>query len=131
MIHTLPHSSNLPPIDSYIYVKWMEQESDEPCGWYLAQTEGYTADGRASINYMNGSTEMVDLNQVEWAFTRKSSKEYLLINATVPHFPESMRGSQTTQSNQIEPSIHPRLLRRYHNIIGFTVSPPTSFDSSQ
>ena len=67
MIHTLPHSSNLPPIGSYIYVKWMEEESDEPCGWYLAQTEGYAADGRASINYMNGSTEMIDLNQVEWA----------------------------------------------------------------
>ena len=111
MIHTLPHSSNLPPIGSYIYVKWMEEKSDEPCGWYLAQTEGYAADGRASINYMNGSTEMIDLNQVEWAFTRKSSKKYLPVNATVPHFPLKKVREEAKQPKTIK--LSPRSILAY------------------
>ena len=31
----IPESEGLPPPDSFIYVEWDVEESDEPKGWYL------------------------------------------------------------------------------------------------
>ena len=124
MTHTLPHSSKLSPI-------WMEEESDKSCGWYLAQTKGYTADGRASINYMNGCTKMV--NQVEWAFIGKSFKGYLPINVTVPHFPLKKVREEAKQPKKIK--LSPRAILTYTNDTTIILASPSAhqhaFDTIQ
>ena len=61
----LPHSNDLHPVDSTIYMNWFEQ-SDDPPGWYRAE---YFQDGSCKLVYDHNSNvsvfEIVDLNSVE------------------------------------------------------------------
>ena len=50
----LPHSDDLPPVDSTIYVKWLEQ-SDDPPGWYRAVETKYFQDGSCKLVYDDNS----------------------------------------------------------------------------
>jgi len=76
----LPHSDDLPPVDSTIYVKWLEQ-SDEPPGWYRAVVSEYFRDGSCKLVYDDNSnatiSEIVDLHSVEWTPCAKRAKRYV------------------------------------------------------
>ena len=69
MVLPLPNSTGLPPINSHLYVKWSEEGSDKPPGWYLCEIIAYQLDGKATIRYKNNSMEVVDVQEVEWSFT--------------------------------------------------------------
>ena len=47
-------SENLPPVDSYVYVKWTEA-SEEPPGWYQAQIDQYFLDKSCKVVYDESS----------------------------------------------------------------------------
>jgi len=50
----LQNSEDLPPINSTVYVKWVEQ-GDEPPGWYRAKVFEYFQDGSCRIVYDDNS----------------------------------------------------------------------------
>ena len=80
-------SINLPPVDSYIYVEWQEDDSSEPHGWYHCQVTQYNSDCHTTLLYRDGSTETLDLHSVQWKFARKNSKAYLPLNVSPPDYP--------------------------------------------
>ena len=45
---SIPNSSNLPPVGTYIYIKWLEP-GDELPGWYRAQVCEYNLDGSCKV----------------------------------------------------------------------------------
>ena len=79
----LPHSDDLPPVDSTIYVKRLEQ-SDDPPGWYRAVVSEYFQDGSCKLVYDDNSNvsvfEIVDLNSVEWMPCAKRAKHYVAMD---------------------------------------------------
>ena len=50
-----------------------EDDSEEPISWYKATVEKYHRDGRLSLQYSCGSTEMVDISTTQWRFARRTA----------------------------------------------------------
>ena len=83
----IPESEGLPPPDSFIYVEWDVEESDEPKGWYLCRVMEYFTNGLARLEYQcNLATEVLDLKSVQWHLTRKSCCKFLSLSKTPPVF---------------------------------------------
>ena len=84
----IPESEGLPPPDSFIYVEWDVEESDEPKGWYLCRVMEYFTNSLARLEYQcNLATEVLDLKSVQWHLTRKSCCKFLPPSKTPPVFP--------------------------------------------
>ena len=81
----LQNSEDLPPIDSAIYVKWVEQ-GNEPPGWYRARVSEYFKDGTCRIVYDDTPTstvsEMVDLSSVDWIPCSRRAKRFVPLTCT-------------------------------------------------
>ena len=69
---TLPKSVGLPPVDSYIYMEWQE---DQP-------------EGQAILRYRDGALETINVNTIKGYFTQKSSKAFLPITSVPPQHPK-------------------------------------------
>ena len=54
----LQGSEELPPLNSSVYVKWVE-EGEEPSGWYRARVAEYYADSSCKIVYDESSDTTV------------------------------------------------------------------------
>ena len=81
----LPNSEDFPPLDSTIYVKWVE-EGDEPLGWHRARVSEYFQDGSCKVIY-DDSLEIIvsvtiSLHTVEWLPCSRRAKRFVPINAT-------------------------------------------------
>ena len=87
MTQALPNSSGLPPPGSFINVEWTEGASDEEKGWYKCRVVRYLPDCRAVLEYGNNTTEEVSLREVQWHFTRKSSKPFMVLDSNLPDYP--------------------------------------------
>ena len=70
----VPNLSGLPPTNTAIHVKWNEDPSDEPSGWYYAVVKEYLPNGQARIEYADHASETLDLHSVRWEHTRKGKK---------------------------------------------------------
>jgi len=81
----LQDSEELPPLNSSVYVKWME-EGEEPPGWYRARVAEYYADYSYKIVYDESPdatvTEIVDLLSVEWLPCSRRAKKFVPPNST-------------------------------------------------
>ena len=81
----MQNSEDLPPIDSAIYVKWVEQ-GNEPPGWYRARVSEYFQDGTCRIVYDDTPTstvsEMVDLSSVDWIPCSRRAKRFVSLDCT-------------------------------------------------
>ena len=87
MTSTVPNSAGLPPVDSYIYIEWQEESSEEPDGWYHCQVQEYQPDGQAILRYRDGALETININTIKWHFAQKSSKAFLPITSVPPQHP--------------------------------------------
>ncbi len=83
----ISNSEGLPAVGSFIYIEWDESTSEEPAGWYHSQVIQYQADGCAMLKYNEVTTEVIDLKQAKWKFTRKNGKLYLPLHKNPPSFP--------------------------------------------
>ena len=83
----VPNSTGLPPQNSAIYIERNEETSDEPPGWYYATVKEYFANGQALVEYTDSSTELIDLQSIQWMFTRKGQKPFLPMDKYPPKFP--------------------------------------------
>ena len=76
---------DLPPIDSFVYVKW-SGSSDEPPGWYRARIDQYFLEETCKIIYddrdENIVYEVVDLRKVEWKPCSKRARKYVSFQDT-------------------------------------------------
>jgi len=81
----LQNSEDLPPIDSAVYVKWVEQ-GDEPPGWYRAKVFEYFQDGSCRIVYDDNSnftvSEIVNLRSVDWIPCLGRAKRFVPLDCT-------------------------------------------------
>jgi len=77
----LQNSEDLPPINSSIYVKWLEEDDDEPPGWYQARVSEYLQDGFCTITYDETAKatvfETVDLRTVEWLPCSRRARRFV------------------------------------------------------
>ena len=96
----LQNSVDLPPIDSAIYVKWVEQ-GNEPPGWYHTRVSEYFQDGTCRIVYEDIPTstvsEIVNLNSVDWIPCSKRAKRFVPFDCT----PKSLNVSGSLPSSFI------------------------------
>ena len=111
MTQTLPNSSGLPPPGSFIYVEWNEETSDEEKGWYKCRVVRYLPDCRAVLEYHNNSTEEISLREVQWLFTRKSSKPFMAIDSNPPEYPLKKVRAEAAQPKTIK--LNPRAVLGY------------------
>ena len=84
MILYAPNSTGLPPPNSAIYIEWNEETSDELPGWYYAIVKEYFANSQALVEYTDSSTELIDLQLIQWIFPRKGQKPFLLMDKSSP-----------------------------------------------
>ena len=111
MTQTLPNSSGLPPPGSFIYVEWNEEASDEEKGWYKCRVVRYLPDCRAVLEYDNYSTEEVSLREVQWHFTRKSSKPFMAMDSNLPVYPLKKVCAEAAKAKTIK--LSPRTVLGY------------------
>jgi hypothetical protein len=52
----IPNSEGLPPPGAHAYIRWNEEASDEPQGWYLCKIIEYYPDGMSKVEYLNSWT---------------------------------------------------------------------------
>jgi len=81
----LPDSNQreLPKENSYLYVLWDEESSEEPSGWYLSKVTSISPDGSAMLyNHKGKSYENINLNDTEWAPAPGNGKWYLPFSST-------------------------------------------------
>jgi len=80
----VPGSHDYPPVNAYIYMKWLES-NDEPSGWYRAKVIEYFADGSCTILYSDSIestvTEVVRLSDVEWIPCYQRSVSFVRISS--------------------------------------------------
>jgi len=73
----------LPKENSYLYVLWDEESSEEPSGWYLSKVTSISPDGSATLYYRKGkSYENINLNDTELAPAPGNGKWYLPLSST-------------------------------------------------
>ena len=83
-----------PPVGSYIYTYWMEENSDEKPGWYLAKVTSVNAEDNATLHYRsNRSFESVCLSTIKWVPAKGNGKWYL------PQNPRSLTSLPLLQSS--------------------------------
>ena len=73
---SIPQSQGLPPKDSYIYLHWDEENSEEPEGWYKCKIDSYSIQGLCLVEYVDGQTEQLDLWEHNWMLAGRNSKAY-------------------------------------------------------
>ena len=70
----------LPPVNTYLYMKWTEDNGELP-GWYKACVEEYYTDGTCKIVYSEDDGEVVyetiDLNKAQWLPCSKRARKYV------------------------------------------------------
>ena len=44
----VPNSDGLPPVGSFVYIKWLESGNEQP-GWYRAQVDKYFLNGCCKV----------------------------------------------------------------------------------
>ena len=70
----------LPPVGTYVYIKWTEDNGELP-GWYKAYVDEYYTDGSCKIVYSedNGQVvyETVDLNRTQWLPCSKRARKFV------------------------------------------------------
>ena len=93
----IPNSENLPPIGQPIYVLWEEEDSEEPTGWYKATTEKYHTDGKLTLLYSCGSTEVIDISVTQWRFARKNGRAFIPSDQPPPPQPKNVAMNQAPQ----------------------------------
>ena len=80
----LQNSDDSPPLDSSIYVKWVEQ-GDEPPGWCRARVSEYFQDGSCKVVYDDtpGATvfEIIHLQTVEWLPCSRCTKRFVPLDS--------------------------------------------------
>ena len=73
-------ADDLPPVDSFVYVKWTDSNG-EPPGWYKVQIDQYFLEGTCKIIYDDKDDhviyEIVDLKKVEWRPCSKRAKKFV------------------------------------------------------
>jgi len=81
----LKDSEDLPPVDSTLYVKWVEQ-GDEPPGWYRATVSQYFQDGSCRLVYDDTPnttvSEIVNLRLFDWIPCSKRAKRFVSLECT-------------------------------------------------
>ena len=83
----IPNSSDLPPVNSAVYVYWDEPYSDEPPEWYHALVKEYHPDGKVTIEYADKATEKLNLHSAKWELTRKSQPAFIQSSRHPSKFP--------------------------------------------
>ena len=78
-----------PLIGQSIYVLWDEDDYEELTGWYKATVEEYHQDGRLSMQYSCGFTEMVDISATQWRFARKNGCIFIPSDQPPPPQPKN------------------------------------------
>ena len=81
----LPDSNQceLPKENSYLYMLWDEESSEEPSGWYLSKVTSISPDGSATLYYRKGkSYENINRNDTELAPAPGNGKWYLPLSST-------------------------------------------------
>ena len=80
----VPNSHNYPPINAYIYIKWLEPNEEQP-GWYRAKVIEYFSDGSCTVLYCDTLestvTETVRLSDVEWVPCYQRSAPFVPISS--------------------------------------------------
>ena len=72
----------LPKENSYLYVLWDEESSEEPNGWYLSKVTSISPDGSATLYYRKGkSYENINLIDTEWAPAPGNGKWFLPLSS--------------------------------------------------
>ena len=76
-------SEAIPPVDSYVYVKWTEA-GEEPPGWYKARVDQYFLDRSCKIIYDDSDdcvvSEVVALHEVEWKPCSKRARNFVSLD---------------------------------------------------
>ncbi|XP_065884075.1 uncharacterized protein [Dysidea avara] len=76
-------SEALPPVDSYVYVKWTEA-GEEPPGWYKARVGQYFLDRSCKIVYDDSDdqvvSEVVALHTIEWKPCAKRARNFVSLD---------------------------------------------------
>ena len=93
----LPTLKVSPLIGQSIYVLWDKDDSEELTGWYKATVEEYHQDGRLSMQYSCGSTEMVDISATQWRFARKNGRIFIPSDQPPPPQPKNATTNRSTQ----------------------------------
>ena len=70
--------------NSAIYIEWNEETSEELPGWYYAIVKEYFANGQALVEYTDSSTELIDLQLIQWIFTRKGQNPFPPMDKSSP-----------------------------------------------
>jgi len=80
----VPGSHDYPPINAYIYIKWLEPNDELP-GWYRAKVIEYFFDGSCTVLYSDTIeftvTEVVRLSEVEWVPCYQRSASFVPISS--------------------------------------------------
>ncbi|XP_065896220.1 uncharacterized protein [Dysidea avara] len=76
----VPNCDSLPPVGSFVYIKWSESGDEEP-GWYKAHIDKYLFNGFCKLVYKEDIDTMVfeevDLHQVDWKPCGKRAKRFV------------------------------------------------------
>ena len=73
-----PTIQELPKVNSYLYVQWDEDDSDETQGWYLVKVTSVSSDGTATVLYRKGKMlEMMNFPKTNWFSATGNGKWYL------------------------------------------------------
>ena len=89
----IANSVNLPCSGSTIYVEWNEPSSTEAHGWYRCTVSSYNSDGIANLIYPNQSSELINLDQINWRYARKTARQFRPLTSTPPLFTPSKSSS--------------------------------------
>ena len=82
----VPRSEGLPQPDNHLFVKWEEDNGEEP-GWYHCKVLRYFADGTCQLLYRNSDTERLVLNNAEWQLAWKKEKLFYPLETPPPYRP--------------------------------------------
>ena len=89
----------MPNVGTYIYAYWVEEESNEQSGWYLAKILSAQPNGSVTLKYRKGNTtENTNLNSIQWIAASGRGKWFLPPSLT-PQMLNSTATSQPTFSS--------------------------------